>query len=96
MLFYNPTDILPPLVENCPVNKTHFTSKRTEPVSWNQPNFTDPRGGELHLTSNQHNNSADLPWGDHFIHYTVTRKSNAKRSECLAAVSVLRKHLRAQ
>ncbi|XP_078611237.1 uncharacterized protein LOC144881802 isoform X2 [Branchiostoma floridae x Branchiostoma japonicum] len=78
---------LPPNVIFCPDDLTITATDRLAEVSWPEPLFDDPTGGDLDVSANIANNGS-LPWGDHSVTYTATNVDNGKSVTCTFLVIV--------
>ncbi|XP_035695798.1 sushi, von Willebrand factor type A, EGF and pentraxin domain-containing protein 1-like [Branchiostoma floridae] len=78
---------LPPNVVFCPDDLTITATDRLAEVSWPEPVFDDPTGGDLDVSANIANNGS-LPWGDHSVTYTATNVDNGKSVTCTFLVIV--------
>ena len=81
-------DILRPVIENCPLNETHYIKTPAVTLNWTTPTCSDTT---IHLTSNYPISQATFPWGEFFIQYVATKPSNGLRSECVFTESIYRK-----
>ncbi|KAK3086698.1 hypothetical protein FSP39_022139 [Pinctada imbricata] len=81
-------DVQPPLVENCSKDKFVYSHLPITKISWPTPNFTDPLGNNVKVTSNYQQNEYDFPWGDFTVQYTALKPSNGLRTECTFNITV--------
>ena len=84
-------DIQPPEYKDCPQNVTYNTTDSKLYIEWTEPEFKDPFGNRVVVTSNYPDPNARLPWGVHPVQYVGVKTSNGLTAECVFTVSVLRK-----
>ena len=89
MLFIS--DTKPPKVISCPLDFTVQAIGKNTPVSWQPPDFTEPYGFDLSISTLYPNNTADLSWGVTNIIITATSLNNQTKAVCSFQVTVNRK-----
>ncbi|XP_038061479.1 neurogenic locus notch homolog protein 2-like [Patiria miniata] len=78
-----------PEVVFCPPDVSVTASTRITQVSWDEPVFRDPSGGELVISSNTGpGNRANFTVGTHFVMYTARDPDNGKTAICEFTVMV--------
>ncbi|XP_062610426.1 sushi, von Willebrand factor type A, EGF and pentraxin domain-containing protein 1-like [Saccostrea cucullata] len=82
------TDIQPPVMSGCLDNKMVFSSTPETFINWTAPNFYDPVGKTLFVSTNYPENSWKFPWGDYTVQYVALKPSNGLRTSCLFNVNV--------
>ena len=91
-VYYALTDVQAPVVYNCSSDVQHFTDQTKLTVSWPLPQFADPLGNDVIVTSSIDGKEAILPWGDHVIQYTGRKMNNGLMTTCSFTISVDRKY----
>ena len=84
-------DSLPPKVTFCPPMQTIQATGETEFVSWQAPEFNEPRGFELTISSPFAHNWATLGWGNTTVEYIATSTNNNMQATCTFIIEILRK-----
>ena len=78
------------MYSNCSDNVSYLTDEAKLFVQWSEPEFWDPFGNDVFISSNFPATSALLPWGVHTVQFVAEKPSNGLRTECVFTVSVFR------
>lgn len=81
-------DIQPPVITGCSEDIKVNTNNMTSHQSWEEPNITDPHGGEVSITKNYMESVFEFPWGEHTVQYHAIKSSNGLSAECTFNISV--------
>ncbi|XP_022108062.1 sushi, von Willebrand factor type A, EGF and pentraxin domain-containing protein 1-like [Acanthaster planci] len=80
-------DNLSPVLEFCPPDQNITAYDRLTTVTWQEPVFQDPTGGELNIICN-HPSGSSFGVGSHNIQYNATRLRNNRFTVCQFMVTI--------
>jgi len=74
----------------CPVDRLVHVTELTRNESWTAPEFSDPHGFDISVTSNYEKSEYEFPWGEFVVQYHAVKPSNGMTAECNFAIAVKR------
>ncbi|XP_062584741.1 matrilin-2-like [Saccostrea cucullata] len=75
-------DIQPPVIRFCPSNIRQLSSSRFVNVTWRPPDFYDPFGHDVEVTTNYPYHGSIFRWGYYTARYTALKPFNGLRANC--------------
>jgi len=82
--------VQPPLITGCPTDRLIHVTDLSRYEEWTAPEFSDPHGFNISVSSNYEESEYEFPWGEFVVQYHAVKPSNGMATECSFTIAVKR------